>query len=78
MTAGGVPQKASRTAADKGAWDRVSVTGLEADLAYFQARLEFIGEPATVNQKAQLDTFRLLTDSMNRMLARLRYKAPPS
>jgi len=54
-------------------WGRPSITALEADLAYFNARLEFIGTPTTSNQKAQLTTFRLLIQSTSRILYRLRH-----
>jgi hypothetical protein len=39
---------------------RVRLARLEADLAYFQARLEIIGEPGSANQMAQRKAFRLL------------------
>ena len=57
-------------------WESFSVTSLEADLAYFQARLEWIGEPKTINQKAQQDTFRLLRPASHKILTRLKRKAP--
>jgi hypothetical protein len=36
------------------------VAGIEADLAYFQARIEILGEPETVNQRAQRRAFTAL------------------
>jgi hypothetical protein len=39
---------------------RVRLARLEADLAYFQARIEVLGEPATVNQQAQRRAFTAL------------------
>jgi hypothetical protein len=39
---------------------RVRLARLEADLAYFQARLEIIGEPGSANQMAQRKAFRQL------------------
>jgi hypothetical protein len=39
---------------------RVSLARLEADIAYFQARLEMIGEPDSTNQMAQRKVFKLL------------------
>jgi hypothetical protein len=39
---------------------RVRLARLEADLAYFQARLEIIGEPESANQMAQRKAFRQL------------------
>ena len=52
---------------------RLSITALEADLAYFNARLELIGTPTTTNQKAQLATFRLLIQSTTRILYRIHH-----
>ena len=52
------------------AWQGFSVSGLEADLAYFQARMEFIGKPRTINQKAQMETFRVLHKTTGRLLRR--------
>ncbi len=57
-------------------WDRLTITGLEADLAYFQARLELIGKPTTINQSAQLATFQLLISALNENLERLKRKTP--
>ncbi len=56
-------------------WVRFTVTGLEADLAYFNARMELIGEPRTINQKAQIFTFKLLAEAMNIILIRLKRKS---
>ena len=39
---------------------RVRLARLEADMAYFQARLELIGEPGTNNLAAQRKVFNLL------------------
>lgn len=43
---------------------RVRLARLEADLAYFQARLEIIGEPGSTNQMAQRKVFKLLHRSL--------------
>jgi hypothetical protein len=43
---------------------RVRLARLEADMAYFQARLEIIGEPDSTNQMAQRKAFKLLHRSM--------------
>ncbi|MGE5153051.1 MAG: hypothetical protein ACM3ST_03460 [Bdellovibrio bacteriovorus] len=43
---------------------RVRLARLEADLAYFQARLEIIGEPDSTNQMAQRKVFKLLHRSV--------------
>jgi hypothetical protein len=39
---------------------RAHLALLEADIAYFQARLEMIGEPTSTNQIAQRKVFKLL------------------
>jgi hypothetical protein len=46
--------------ADEQKRHRVRLARLEADLAYFQARLEIIGEPGSTNQMAQCKVFKLL------------------
>jgi len=61
--------------AESGMWHRLTVTALETDLAYFAARLKYIGEPTTINQKAQVDAFRFLSRSMESILNRLRSKS---
>ena len=43
---------------------RVRLARLEADMAYFQARLEIIGEPGSTNQMAQRKVFKLLHRSL--------------
>lgn len=60
----------------KDPWGRFTVTGLEADIAYFQARLELIGEPETINQKGQVAVFRILIHAVGRILSQLKRKAP--
>lgn len=49
---------------------------MEADIAYCEARLELLGKPATLNQQAQVFTFRLLIQNLTRILARLQGKSP--
>lgn len=63
------PQSADSAAAK---WNKPTVTSLEADLAYFNARLEFIGIPSTINQKVQVAVFRSLIQSTTNILNRLR------
>lgn len=46
------------------------LASLEADVAYFQARLEIIGEPQTANQLAQLKVFKLLKKSLGDTIVR--------
>jgi hypothetical protein len=50
--------------AGEGTRRRIRLANLEADVAYFQARLEFLGEPATANQRAQRKVFKLLRKSL--------------
>ncbi len=47
---------------------RIRLADLEADLAYFQARLEILGEPETPNQLAQRKLFKLLHKSLGEMV----------
>lgn len=43
---------------------RLQIAKLEADLAYFLAQLEFIGEPITTNQAGQILAFKTLQKSI--------------
>jgi len=45
---------------------------LEADLAYFGARLELVGNPVTLYQEAQLKAYQVLAKSLEDTLQRLR------
>jgi hypothetical protein len=45
---------------------------LEADIAYFNARLELVGPPATYYQLAQVKVYRALAQALEGTLARLR------
>jgi hypothetical protein len=45
---------------------------LEADLAYFGARLELVGEPETHYQVAQLKVYKALEAALEENLKRLR------
>ena len=45
---------------------------LEADVAYFSARLELVGSPQTYYQQAQLRVYRILVDALEDTLNRLR------
>lgn len=47
---------------------------LEADVAYFGARLELVGEPHTRYQAAQLKVYRALEAALGDNLKRLRKK----
>lgn len=53
-----------RSNVDEHARRRVRLAHLEADVAYFQARLEILGEPRSANQLAQRKVFKLLHKSV--------------
>jgi hypothetical protein len=57
----------SRAAAER-RLQRLRLATLEADVAYFQARLEILGEPATNNQKAQQKAFKHLRASLDDLI----------
>ena len=45
---------------------------LEADVAYFHARLELVGNPTTTYQQAQVKVYNVLAKAMEETLNRLR------
>jgi hypothetical protein len=47
---------------------RVRLANLEADAAYFQARLEILGEPVTANQFAQHRVFEVLRKGLDDLI----------
>jgi hypothetical protein len=47
---------------------------LEADVAYFGARLELVGEPHTHYQAAQLKVYKALEEALGDNLRRLKKK----
>lgn len=47
---------------------------LEADVAYFGARLELVGEPHTRYQAAQLKVYKALEEALGDNLRRLKKK----
>jgi len=56
---------------------KLDVTSLEADVAYFDARLSFVGSrPETVYQRAQIRTYealaRILGDTLSALKGRRR------
>ena len=58
-------------------WATPSVSGLEADIAYFDARLAMLeAEPVTSYQKAQIQTYRALESALIGTLVRLRNQRP--
>lgn len=64
--------RSSPTEADERERRRVRLARLEADVAYFQARLEMIGEPHTANQSAQRKAFKLLYQATSHKVARIK------
>ena len=58
---------------------RVDVCSLEADMAFFEARLSFAaGAPDTVYQRAQIKTYRTLGTLIGQTLQTLRTGTPKS
>lgn len=51
---------------------RVRLAQLEADMAYFHARLEHLGRPISANQLAQRKVFRLLAQTTGDRIVRAR------
>ena len=51
---------------------------LEADLAYFQARLELLGEPRSANQWAQRRTYELLRKSLGELILKTKRRIADS
>ena len=47
---------------------KVELARMEADMAYFRARLELLGEPSTLNQAAQRRAFVHLYKQLARRL----------
>jgi hypothetical protein len=55
----------------------LSVSALEADIAYFDARLSLLGDvPVTRYQSAQIKTYRLLEEALSSILVELRRRKP--
>jgi hypothetical protein len=48
------------------------VSALEADLAYFSARLALLGEPVTTHEWAQFKAYQSLEQSLKKILDQLR------
>ncbi|MCG6862480.1 MAG: hypothetical protein LJE70_14555 [Chromatiaceae bacterium] len=61
---------------------KIRLASLEADVAYFQARLEILGEPKTANQRAQSKAYNLLRKSLGDLVLRTKHRLldedPPS
>jgi len=54
------------------------VSALEADLAYFQARLELLGEPKSSHQKAQKRVYETLGRSLEKTISQLHRSDGPT
>lgn len=52
----------------------LNTISLEADVAYFGARLELVGEPQTRYQAAQLKVYKALEEALHENLNRLKKK----
>jgi hypothetical protein len=52
----------------------LNTISLEADVAYFGARLELVGDPETRYQAAQLKVYRVLEAALDENLKRLKKK----
>lgn len=57
---------------------RLRVSVLEADVAYFQARLELLGEPKSTHQAAQYRAYRTMEELLRRFLRRIKRKTASS
>jgi len=57
-------------------WPKVSVSGLEADIAYFDARLSMLeGNVSTTHQEAQTKAYQALESTLIGMLLKLRMQS---
>ncbi len=57
-------------------WPKVSVSGLEADIAYFDARLSMLeGNVSTTHQEAQARAYQALESTLIGMLLKLRMQS---
>ncbi len=57
-------------------WPKVSVSGLEADIAYFDARLSMLeGNASTTHQEAQTRAYQALESTLIGMLLKLRMQS---
>lgn len=57
-------------------WPKASVSGLEADIAYFDARLSMLEESAsTTHQEAQTKAFKAMESTLIGMLLKMRLQS---
>jgi hypothetical protein len=61
-----------KTEAESTRRQRVRLAHLEADLAYFQTRLEIIGDPQSSNQNAQRKVFEVLFKTFGNHIVRMK------
>jgi hypothetical protein len=54
------------------------LSALEADVAYFQARLELLGKPRSAHQMAQYAAYRTMEELLRRTLRRLSRRSRPA
>ena len=58
---------------EKNGWARLNISALEADVAYFDARLALLGgQSGSYHQAAQIKAYRELEQVLSGMLLRLR------
>lgn len=62
--------------ADKQCWVMPRISAIEADIAFFDARLSLIGDPKTSYRKAEQRAYLCLLDCLKATLSRLRVKRP--
>ncbi|MBL3599097.1 MAG: fumarate hydratase [Gammaproteobacteria bacterium (ex Lamellibrachia satsuma)] len=63
---------AKKKSKKRSSWIDLNPVSLEADVAYFEARLELVGTPATHYQAAQLKAYKALEVALSETLGRLR------
>ncbi len=57
-------------------WPKVSVSGLEADIAYFDARLSMLDDKvSTTHQEAQTKAYKALESTLIGMLLKVRMQS---
>ncbi len=68
-----VPHSDSTENSSNGDWERPSISALEADVAYFNARLALLSKvPESPYQEAQLRAYKRLEEVLQENLARLK------
>ena len=68
-----MPQSNSTEKGRNGDWERPSISALEADVAYFNARLALLSKvPESPYQEAQLRAYKRLEEVLQENLTRLK------